>query len=56
MAGIRRNDNAGLRGPPESTVESNVPYLFSVRNMFFCGGRVLACFDLHWPDLKSGVA
>jgi hypothetical protein len=46
MAGIRGIDNEGpFTRPPESTDGSIVHCLFSVRNMFFSKGPVLACFD-----------
>lgn len=44
------------RAAPESTDRANVPYLFSVRNMFFSSPRVLAPFHGDWPLLKWKVA
>jgi hypothetical protein len=41
MAGIRRTDNARPKSPRRRRnrlVKVNVPYLFSVRNMFFSKG------------------
>jgi len=36
--------------------DGNVHDLFSVRNMFFSGPGVLACFDPWWPVLNLRVA
>jgi len=48
MAGIRASDNAATAAAPESTEEANVPFLFSVRNMFFLE-------KWYWPvSTRSG--
>jgi hypothetical protein len=46
MASIRPPDNAAPAAP-ESTGKANVPYLFSVRNMFFSEIR-------YWPVSTAG--
>jgi len=62
MAGIRPSDNAATAAAPESTEEANVPYLFSVRNMFFSGKRVWPVltprgqfWNRNWPNFIPGM-
>ena len=56
MAGIRPPDNAAPPHRRNRLKISTVPYLFSVRNMFFSEKGVMASFDPGWPALKLGVA
>jgi hypothetical protein len=47
-------DGSGIAGTPADG--NNVPYLFSVRNMFFLETRVLSVFEPRCPSLKLAVS